>query len=283
MDALFFTRKVSDWLATTQHGAVLHIFERACNLVNEHNKVLSIVMPEIGRGPFNLVLDGQIKFTSQIELVAPIFKRHMGGTDAATELHIGNLSIQTGPGKLWDARPDWKTLHANRESILHRVTDLSPYGSPTRHQPTILQFSNSLPSSLALADLSSSLAAAKRFAGLGPGLTPAGDDYMMGALYAVWILHPHTVASRIAREIAAAAAPRTTSLSGAWLRAAGDGEAGVAWHTFLDTLCYGERSAIDLQISNILSIGATSGADALAGFMDTFTATMEIEKKHVFP
>jgi hypothetical protein len=36
-------------------------------------------------------------------------------------------------------------------------------------------------------------------------------------------------------------------------------------------------------MDNILAIGATSGADALAGFIHTFTLYVELEKKHVIP
>ena len=63
------------------------------------------------------------------------------------------------------------------------------------------------------------------------------------------------------------AAPLTTSLSAAWLRSAGRGEAGILWHEFFDALSLGDSSAIQLQITKLLSIGHTSGADALAGFI----------------
>lgn len=72
-----------------------------------------------------------------------------------------------------------------------------------------------------------------------------------------------------------------TLASKSGLRAAAGGEARILCHAFLQALNFGEQSAIESQISNILSIGTTSEADARAGFADTFTASMETEKKHV--
>jgi hypothetical protein len=69
--------------------------------------------------------------------------------------------------------------------------------------------------------------AAQHLAGLGPGLTPAGDDFMLGAILAARIIHPEELAIILTKELSEAAAPLTTSLSAAWLRAAGRGEASV--------------------------------------------------------
>jgi hypothetical protein len=41
-------------LANTRYPRILHVFDRACNLINERREVLSIVTPQIGNGPFNL-------------------------------------------------------------------------------------------------------------------------------------------------------------------------------------------------------------------------------------
>jgi hypothetical protein len=134
---------------------------------------------------------------------------------------------------------------------------------------------SNLSSSLALADLPSSRIAAGKLAGLGAGLTPSGDDYLMGALYAAWILHPFTVASVLAQEIANTAAPLTTSLSAAWIRSAGKGEAGILWHDFFDALLSTSTPRMQETIKKILAVGETSGADALAGFAGVFTSWIE--------
>ncbi len=89
----------------------------------------------------------------------------------------------------------------------------------------------------------------------------------MGAMYAAWMIHQQDAAKMITEEIANVAVPLTTSLSGAWLRSAAKGEAGELWHEFFTALI--EDKNIYLPMSKILSVGETSGSDALAGFLET--------------
>jgi hypothetical protein len=79
------------------------------------------------------------------------------------------------------------------------------------------------------------------------------------------MIHPREIAKRITEEIANVAMPLTTSLSGAWLKSASKGEAGELWHEFFDALIKDEN--IYLPMSKILSVGETSGSDALSGFL----------------
>ena len=142
---------------------------------------------------------------------------------------------------------------------------------------------NQFASSLAAGDVRSAITLAGQLAGLGVGLTPTGDDFIMGALYAARIIHSPDIANHLAQAIANAAAPLTTSLSAAWLRSAGKGEAGILWHGLFDALLCSRCSQIQRSIDKILGVGATSGADALAGFLGTFITYVELQKKHVIP
>jgi hypothetical protein len=99
----------------------------------------------------------------------------------------------------------------------------------------------------------------------------------MGAMYAAWIIHPPEVTSMIGSEVAETASTLTTSLSAAWLRSAGRGEAGHLWHQLFDAMLTGED--IQSKIKNILAIGHTSGADALTGFMSVLTCWNESTNK----
>jgi len=89
-------------------------------------------------------------------------------------------------------------------------------------------------------------------------------------LLAAWIIHPLEVANVLAKEITNIAAPLTTSLSAAWLRSAGRGEAGALWHHFFDALVSSDLVQIQNAMDKILEVGETSGADALSGFVGAF-------------
>lgn len=267
VEAISLTSAVNSWLTKTRQPRVLHIFDRACNLINERREILSIVTPEIGDGPFNLVVETDTQFAEQLSLESPV-------SNSATQLHLGDINILTTEAKLWNPRPDWELLLSKRNAIaahLFKLPVIAKHPSGTNYSASILQSSNSLAVSLANADHPSSLDAAKGLAGLGQGLTPSGDDLLMGALYAVWIIHPQEVASGLAQGVAESAAPLTTSLSAAWLRSAGRGEAGIRWHEMLAAFLAGNAGPINRSIEKILATGETSGADALAGFAAVFS------------
>src|SRR6266496_1629913 len=173
--SLSLTPAVYDWLANSRHPCILHVFDRACNLINERREVLSIVTPQIGNGPFNLVIENDICFSKQLGLQAPIFIH-------PNQLNLGDLTITTPGTKLWSPRPDWVTLHAKRNDIILQLMKLpitnylklggfdmplNVHSGLLNHRQLLLtnyQFSNFLVSAIATADLSSALTAAQKLA-----------------------------------------------------------------------------------------------------------------------
>jgi GTP pyrophosphokinase len=87
INALSLTPAVNDWLTNTHHPRILHIFDHTCNLINEHKDVLSIVTPQIGNCPFNLVVQSNVSFSEAIDLRSPISNSHH-------HLAIGDITIQ---------------------------------------------------------------------------------------------------------------------------------------------------------------------------------------------
>jgi hypothetical protein len=110
-------------------------------------------------------------------------------------------------------------------------------------------------------------AGAKVLAGLGSGLTPAGDDFMVGMMLSMWAGLYGEGREQFGPSIAEAAAPLTTTLSTAYLRAAARGECMSLWHTLFDAVLRADTRAMRAALNALMSIGHTSGADALAGFL----------------
>jgi hypothetical protein len=112
-------------------------------------------------------------------------------------------------------------------------------------------------------------------AGLGPGLTPAGDDYLVGLMAGLRLWPAPLENSGLSPEeacpiILEATEGRTTLLSRAFLHSAKQGLFGENWHELLAELARGETIGIQRAARRILSSGATSGADALAGFLSPY-------------
>lgn len=104
--------------------------------------------------------------------------------------------------------------------------------------------------------------AAAHLAGLGPGLTPAGDDALAGILLAHRALlgagaEPHLVA--------AARSGVTTDLSAALLAWAARGQAVEPVHDLLTALAADDWAGTVTAARAVASLGASSGADLLLG------------------
>ena len=291
-DRVVLTQFVLDWLSRSQLPRVLHVFERACNLINERDEIISVVWPELRAGPFAIVLVGERPFT-QITTDAEV-------NITSSRLQIASLQIELANAILWPPRPDWLTIHKiagftdphpNLPPVRGKELTPSPCKEESWGEGNIEQtvWSKILPCLQAtLTEHAPSETAvfqpkldtaqqelliglqqnnrvkiesgAKQLAGLGQGVTPTGDDFLVGAMIALWTTgYDLDVIDLIVQT----AVPRTTLLSGAWLQAAGRGELVVVWHDFFAGL---EDGGWETAVSKILQIGHSSGYDALSGF-----------------
>lgn len=101
--------------------------------------------------------------------------------------------------------------------------------------------------------------------GAGRGLTPSGDDCIVGALVALHALGERGVAASIARTVARHAPQRTSRLSAAHLDAACAGEATEPVHAAVEAIAGNASPAPVLDA--LERYGHGSGFDALAGVL----------------
>ncbi len=281
---------------------VLAVFDRACSLVTSDGTVATLVLPQIGDGPLNIVIDGE---QGVFAAVKPGMPAHLTGR----HLQVGELVIALSEARVWEPRALWERLRVYQRVITQRLALLQSIALSKNPQGSLLTLltmglsesgglqtrrsemrggvqgapSDPLRQDLALAFLASALAGAEalqigwkgdttslregatQLAGLGSGLTPAGDDFLIGFMLWAWLAHP--TPRRLCYEIIEMAAPRTTILSAAFLRAAAEGECSAAWHHLLDALAKGREDQLVNTATNVLSHGHTSGADTLTGFL----------------
>lgn len=100
--------------------------------------------------------------------------------------------------------------------------------------------------------------------GLGPGLTPSGDDYLGGMLLALRACARVAQAQSLWRWLKPRLAGRTSEISAAHLAAAAEGEGHEALHLCLENLLGNERSW-DEALARLDGVGHCSGWDGLAG------------------
>lgn len=266
------------WLSSTQNARVLYSFEAAVNLVNQDAQVLSLVDERIGVGPFSIVLE---EFPTGVHAESRLLVFENG-------LWLDDWLIDADEAPIWQPVPTWAGLHAAPTLVQQAASDISrllaahaPQDSlarlvladavastlPARIQQLAEQNIPLLLAGLQGNDNAKITEAARKLAGVGPGLTPAGDDFLLGAMYGLWATRPPTATQQTAETIAAVAIERTHALSAAWLAAGSRGEAAAPWHQLVAAIAAGDSAALQAAALRILPTGHTSGADALAGFM----------------
>jgi hypothetical protein len=101
--------------------------------------------------------------------------------------------------------------------------------------------------------------------GLGPGLTPAGDDALGGAMIALAAFGRPKASEWLASHVLPLAVALTSSISLSHLEAAADGEGAAALHHTLAALAGSDAAGAVDGLRRLDRIGHSSGWDALAG------------------
>jgi len=266
------SRSVHERLQQPLSARVLAVFERVCDLATNDGGVIALATSQIGDGPLNIVVD--VDFAT----VEPGTEAHWNGE----RLQVGGLKVALDKAVIWEPCPDWESLQAVYDNLVDYLPFLhtlalrhAPEGSllaltSTQEGGPDATFDAAREAIEVLrtgwqGDAAQLQAGAARLAGLGGGLTPAGDDFLTGLMLWGWLAHSDP--GSLCRLLAEATAPRTTTLSAAFLRAAARGECSAAWHALLAALSRGSDEEVAMTVRGVLAHGATSGADALAGFL----------------
>lgn len=247
---------------------VLASFDQACDLVTPGGDVIAVVTPRVGDGPLNIVVEARPGVLGTVDRDAPV------ELDEGT-LRAGQVEIALNDAPVWEPCPDWSALRPKLEAIKTDLPPLrtialshTPAGSllaaPDMTDYVILSEAKNLESGWE-EDGARLQEAAARLAGRGIGLTPAGDDFLAGAMLWAWLAHP--APGPFCGTMAEIAVPRTTRLSAAFLRAAARGECDADWHGLLAALSSGSAARLAPAVQQVMAHGATSGADMLAGFL----------------
>jgi hypothetical protein len=108
---------------------------------------------------------------------------------------------------------------------------------------------------------------ASQLIGLGPGLTPSGDDYLGGVLVALRWLGRGAQTDSLWRWLEPRLAAQTNAISAAHLAAAASGQVHEALHEVLENLSAWQVPDLHPSLGRLDAVGHTSGWDALAGIV----------------
>jgi hypothetical protein len=256
-------------LASTPTGVYLHVpGER-------DGDVVGVLTSDAVRMPLGCVL---FRPSTGRPLVSSSATAEVGGGRVV----VGDLAVSAAAW--WDPRP---RLPSARPALLPegvRQLRTTLYGDGVPHSAFELPGLPTGPGgplaalrgAVRRADLDAALRTATRLIGMGPGLTPAGDDVMAGTVAGL-VLLGHPAAPRFAAGVNALAACRTTELSRAVLRHAAAGRVSSEYAAVLHALV-GERPlapAVDALLTSG-STGSRATALGLCTAIDLVERTMRV-------
>jgi len=254
-----------------EDGTVIAVFARSLYLRDRSNRIACFGGPGLGAGPVNALCTAW-----------PDEPAVMGGT--AARWRAGVLALGDGVEFEAASAAPWRpaTPQAWRDETLSRAlvrlaamparglgaaipTLVSQAPLPSGDRFQMAAFQGLLALSLWLRNPAvEPPPLIATLIGLGPGLTPAGDDVLGGALVALRALGRGHTADRLAAWTLARARGATSDISFAHLAAAAEGEGAAALHDALVALA-GDSEALSETVARLDRIGHSSGWDALAG------------------
>ncbi|HIF19735.1 MAG TPA: DUF2877 domain-containing protein [Gammaproteobacteria bacterium] len=242
-------------------GSVVGIYQDFCNILGNDGRMITLAISPIGKSPFSVLIEWQDSFTSILAKMN--VRADQFGIKVGDAIFISLDSANTWEPKMHQFPPTFR-LKASSAELLINYTQwprkLFKNSSNNYARDKLICGARNLQH--ALVNGYSIKKAVKSLAGLGPGLTPAGDDYLLGIMASLWL----TKNTNFLEEIGWISSQKTTSLSAAYLMAGAKGEFAEYWHHLAKAILCQDPKILRKNISNFIQIGASSGRDALAGF-----------------
>ena len=228
-------------LGSLKPGRIHSVFERAVNVLWGDGHLLTLHGPGPLAAPFAIALE-RLPARGAVALGMAIGPSDFEWSDAEPVV----LEMPGGPlGFGRDALPE-------------------PRCARTLYSEAGLRAREALERGIKLRDAGAFSDAACSLIGLGEGLTPAGDDCVVGALAAIHRLAPRWLAAHAGQRdrLADAARRRTTDVARDFVLEALDGRFA---EPVLALLTSGSDGDAGGSARRLLTMGATSGADTLCG------------------
>lgn len=251
-------------------GRVHSVFEHACNIALGTGLV-TIASAATGDGPTLLRLAGGAQ---------PDLRSCFGVGEAATcergRLRTARVDADLAGAARWWPAPTGALLPAARIQA-HLDHARAGLAQPRPGRTSVLDGPGApvlaaLGAALLALDVDAARCAAERLVGWGEGLTPAGDDALIGVLAGLDALRPGDTRRRAFRETLGAHVGRlsafTTPIAAHGLRLAADGHFNAALLDVRDALLTeADAGRVAAALRRALNVGASSGADALSGLL----------------
>jgi Protein of unknown function (DUF2877) len=262
----------------TRFNGVIHsVFDQACNIRVDDGRLLALLMPCLGNVPHGARIAAPAGFG---------FARHLTVGEAvgcrADVLRMSSLSIDLGTAQPWQVdvaaaavdlkvpqvRRAWRTAWRMLEQRRPRAGD-APVAPLSR---TVDRRGLRLARATRHFRVHEATQAVEGLIGCGPGLTPSGDDLIVGFLAGLWSTAGNDPGQRTFRRALcvaiAAAAEATGDISRVYLTQATRGRFAEPLATLATRIGDGATAGeIERLTAAALRVGHTSGRDGVLGLL----------------
>lgn len=288
---------VTDRIQLGKIGKIHSTFQRVINIVTLKNRLISLVGQEVGQGPFNIL----VNIPTYMDLINVGVNKGDVVTRVGKLIVIGKNAIvlSTEWAELWKPRRIFQSSLQPIRIIMMNLEILREIALASDHLSglgELISFINKpglkVPKTkklgpvahIALPHIVSLLKAiksgrshdiigiTKHLVGLGPGLTPAADDMLLGLMISMFYIAENFPETRIDikkinRDIVSSISGRTTTISEEFLREASIGNVNEPVASLMENLLTSENRNVAISAKNVLALGGTSGADTVCGII----------------
>ncbi|MGR4869282.1 DUF2877 domain-containing protein [Variovorax sp. LARHSF232] len=258
------------------HGRVHSVFERVVNIEQQGGELFTLACRGLDSAP-NTVIVRLSGFGGSGITEGDAVRGDAAGIQVGERLWIElsdaspwECALPAYPLKTIRLRANLRWLQAQLDRLGAAGGMLAPPRGGSAFElavaDTLAQRSAQLSDALAHGDHAAARKHASSLFGLGPGLTPSGDDFLVG-LFAVLNISASPCCGWLGggAEVLAGAERSTHAISLAALTQAARGRVRETIASLIGHLMYGAPGELGPALRRVLAIGSTSGTDIVAG------------------
>ncbi|KAB2332255.1 DUF2877 domain-containing protein [Cytobacillus depressus] len=270
-------------------GWVHSHFERTINIhCKDHGELYTIAYDGMDNGPNTLVIDITSFKDLNIAVNENVYVKNK-------VLNIENkLEIATEGSKKWNCSlPQYplndEVLKSNLVCMKQYIDSHGKCGGMKRNESTknifeeetskmLAERSESLISEISNNNVANALKSASGLIGLGPGLTPSGDDFLVGLITAFQVKKSDSY-QEFTERFVQLAQPLTNEISYAAMKQASIGRVRESLVHLVNSLITGNKEELILSLNNVLNIGSSSGTDIALGLVSGMEMNIKVGGK----
>lgn len=295
-------------------GHVHSVFRRVINIEIPNEGLVSLVGHEIGRGPLYISVEipAHIDFTTigvekshrvirdsnlirvsekvldvsleNVKLWEPMkqFKDILAYSDIESNLRI-LLRLVTHFGNHSDLYQLLKLYMLSEEDDKELTMELNPVSRMALPQVVKLL------DAIKLGNTENIVQSVMKLVGLGPGLTPAADDFLVGLMLSIFYMAENSNPGKIRvqdalNDILSCIHGRTTRISEEFLLQAAIGNGNEIVQTLLEALLTSNKIGLEQSAQEVMDFGGTSGIDTIIGIIFGVNMMLSdtLSKSHLF-